>query len=64
MYDTTDSTVTSTKVVNDSSASITRDYQDVEAHATGTLQTTDIYWDTTDSCSDGGSPSNPDEPSQ
>jgi len=49
-YDTSDSNVTSTKVINNSSASITRDYQDVEARATGTLQTTDIYWETTDSC--------------
>lgn len=53
-YETLDSTVTSTKVVNDSSASITRDssYNSpaVEASATGTLQATDIYWETTDSC--------------
>ena len=49
-YETTDSSVTSTKVINDSSASITRDYQDVEARATGTLQKTNIYWETTDSC--------------
>ena len=63
-YETLDSSVTSTKVVNDSSASITRDYSDVEARATGTLQATDIYWETTDSCSGSDSPSNPDEPSQ
>jgi len=50
-YDTSISSVTSTKVINNSSASITRDYQNVEARATGTLQTTDIYWETTDSCS-------------
>jgi hypothetical protein len=45
-----DDTVTSTKVINVSSASITRNVQDVEAHATGTVQTTDITWETTDSC--------------
>ena len=49
-YETSDSSVTSTKVVNDSSANITRDFQDVEARATGTLQKTDISWETTDSC--------------
>jgi len=53
-YDTSDSNVTSTKVVNDSWATTTRDpYNDTdaEAMATGTLQKTDIYWKTTDSCS-------------
>jgi len=55
LYETLDSSVTSAKVVNDSSASITRDssYNSpaVEASATGTLQATDIYWETTESCS-------------
>jgi len=45
-----DDTVTSTKVINDSFANITRDVRNVEARATGTVQTTDITWETTDSC--------------
>jgi hypothetical protein len=49
-HETLDDTVTSTKVINDSSASITRNYEGVEARATGTLQATDITWETTDSC--------------
>ena len=53
-YETLDDTVTSTKVINNSSASITRDVRNVEAHATGTLQATDINYETTGSC-DGSS---------
>jgi hypothetical protein len=49
-HETFDDTVTSTKVINNSFANITRDVRNVEARATGTLQATDITWETTDSC--------------
>ena len=53
LHETTDSNVTSTKVVNDSSASVTRELPsgpDAYASATGTITGADISWETTDSC--------------
>lgn len=57
-HEITDSSVTSIEAINDSSATTTRvasNDTDAEASATGTVETTNIRWETTGSCGSGSS---------